>query len=381
MLRSSTTLVHSARSRRDRSRSHLSIFVPGRGVSNSRFRQSSSVGNLVADEHFIIERPVALPVEPQYKESPLRNTCTTTEYHPSRQLGKSPTGEWTSPVYTHEELHQVDIIHRAPDCTGDKVALALVKLCRWGFDVFSQYKHKPIPPGSTMTLAELRQGGYVMTDSQWLMRIIFLETVAGVPGMVAATVRHLRSLRLMTRDAGWIHTLLEEAENERMHLMTFMHLKKPSIWFRALILAAQGVFYNAFFLGYLVSPKSAHRFVGFLEEEAVVTYTRCISEIEANHIPEWTHAPAPPLAIAYWRLPPTATLLDVIKAVRADECAHRFVNHSLANLSREDVCPFAVREPGMDLMGGKSGFSRKESEEFVSGSRELVGKARDRRQD
>ena len=39
-------------------------------------------------------------------------------------------------------------------------------------------------------------------------RIIFLETVAAVPGMIAAMTRHLRSLRHMQRDYGWIHTLL-----------------------------------------------------------------------------------------------------------------------------------------------------------------------------
>jgi len=94
-----------------------------------------------------------------------------------------------------------------------------------------------------------------MTESQWLARILFLESIAGVPGMVAATARHLRSLRLMQRDAGWIHTLLQEAENERMHLMTFMTLKQPGIIFRAVILGAQGVFYNTFFLAYLFSPR------------------------------------------------------------------------------------------------------------------------------
>lgn len=90
-------------------------------------------------------------------------------------------------------------------------------------------------------------------------RIIFLETTAAVPGMVAATLRHLRSLRLMKRDSGWIHTLLEEAENERMHLMTFMTLRDPPIWLRALCLGAQGVFYNAFFLSYIISPRTCHR--------------------------------------------------------------------------------------------------------------------------
>lgn len=77
--------------------------------------------------------------------------------------------------------------------------------------------------------------------------------------MVAATLRHLRSLRLMKRDSGWIHTLLEEAENERMHLMTFMTLREPPIWLRALCLGAQGAFYNLFFLSYIISPRTCHR--------------------------------------------------------------------------------------------------------------------------
>lgn len=61
-----------------------------------------------------------------------------------------------------------------------------------------------------------------MTEKKWLNRVVFLETVAGVPGFVAAMHRHLRSLRGLKRNQGWIHTLLEEAENERMHLLTFL---------------------------------------------------------------------------------------------------------------------------------------------------------------
>ncbi|CAE7216388.1 unnamed protein product, partial [Rhizoctonia solani] len=245
------------------------------------------------------------------------------------------------------------------------------------FDILSGYKHKPIPEGSSMSVEELRKGGYLMTEEGWLMRILFLETIAGVPGMVAATLRHLRSLRLMKRDAGWIHTLLEEAENERMHLMTFMTIKKPSIWFRALILGAQGVFYNAFFLSYIVSPRTCHRFVGFLEEEAVLTYTRCIADIEQGRFPEWASKPAPSIAIDYWRLEPSATLLDVVKAVRADESTHRFVNHSLANLKqKEDLNPFAIREPDMHTKGSRPGFTREESAAFVEESREILEQSR-----
>jgi len=56
------------------------------------------------------------------------------------------------------------------------------------------------------------------------MRVCFLETIAGIPGMVGGVVRHLKSLRLMRKDHGWIHHLLLEAENERMHLFIFLNL-------------------------------------------------------------------------------------------------------------------------------------------------------------
>ena len=94
--------------------------------------------------------------------------------------------------------------------------------------------------------------GYTQTNPsvqsiEW--RLIVLESVAGVPGFVAAGkcesfthqinefsryfgikydisclfnnagFRHFRSLRTLKRDHGWIATLLEEAENERMHLL------------------------------------------------------------------------------------------------------------------------------------------------------------------
>jgi ubiquinol oxidase len=48
-----------------------------------------------------------------------------------------------------------------------------------------------------MSTEELKAGGYILTEKAWLQRILFLETIAGVPGMVAAMLRHLTSLRLM----------------------------------------------------------------------------------------------------------------------------------------------------------------------------------------
>ena len=57
--------------------------------------------------------------------------------------------------------------------------------------------------------------------------------------MVAGMLRHMRSLRTMRRDHGRIHTLLEEAENERMHLLTFLQLAQPGLTFRSFVLLAQ----------------------------------------------------------------------------------------------------------------------------------------------
>jgi hypothetical protein len=225
-----------------------------------------------------------------------------------------------------------------------------------------------------MSLEELRKGKYVMDEKQWMTRILFLESIAGVPGMVAGTLRHLKSIRLMRRDSGWIHTLLEEAENERMHLMTFFTLRDPGIALRALVLAAQGVFYNIFFFSYIVSPKTCHRFVGYLEEEAVRTYTHAIEELERGHLPEWEHKDAPSIAKDYWRLEENATIKDVLYAVRSDETTHRFVNHSLGNLEDTDVNPFAIREPDMHTKGKHIEFTREKAAKYVKDADNLIQK-------
>lgn len=127
-----------------------------------------------------------------------------------------------------------------------------------------------------------------LDEAQWFVRFIFLESIAGVPGMVAGMLRHLHSIRRLKRDNGWIETLLEESYNERMHLLTFMKMCEPGWFMRLMILGAQGVYFNAMFLSYLISPKICHRFVGYLEEEAVHTYTRCLKEIDEGMMPKWT---------------------------------------------------------------------------------------------
>ncbi|KAF8194252.1 alternative oxidase [Pholiota molesta] len=315
-----------------------------------------------------------LDVPPMHRVPPdIRNQDVGTI--PAQKVPDKIQGDWVlfHPVYSPEELKAVEVLHHKEKTMGDTFARALVSFARRTFDFVLGYKHPDKPPSPDMTLDQLRKAGYVLSEKQWLDRILFLESIAGCPGMVAATLRHLQSLRLMRHDSGWIHTLLEEAENERMHLMSFMTLRKTTPFYRLMILGAQGIFYNLFFISYLISPKICHRFVGYLEEEAVITYTRCISDLEAGKIPEWTNEPAPEIAINYWRLPKDAKLLDMIYAVRSDETTHRFVNHSLANLDPStDVNPFAIREPDMLVKGKKIEFARSESEEYVKQSHELL---------
>ncbi len=159
-------------------------------------------------------------------------------------------------------------------------------------------------------------------------RAVVLETVAAVPGMVGGALQHLRALRRMKSDHGWIQTLLDEAENERQHLMTFMHIAQPSRFERLLVLLVQGVFYNFYFLLYMIAPRTAHRVVGYLEEEAVHSYTEYLAGVDDG---SYENVAAPDIAITYWQLAPDARLRDVIIAVRADERLHRDVNHQFAD--------------------------------------------------
>lgn len=192
--------------------------------------------------------------------------------------------------------------HYDPKDFSDRVAYAFTKFMRFFADVFfaRRYGH----------------------------RAVVLETVAAVPGMFGGALQHLRALRRMEGDDGWIRTLLEEAENERMHLMTFIEIAKPSGFERLLIVVAQGVFYNLFFLLYLISSKTAHRVVGYFEEEAVYSYTEYLAGVDDG---TYENVPAPKIAIDYWKLDADARLRDVIIAIRDDEQHHRDVNHEFAN--------------------------------------------------
>ena len=193
--------------------------------------------------------------------------------------------------------------HHKPQNLSDKIAFAFTKFLRFLADTFFKKKY-----------------GH---------RAVVLETVAAVPGMVAGMLLHLKSLRKMQDDKGWIKILLDEAANERMHLMTFIKIAKPTFIERLIIMIAQFIFILMYLFIYLISQKTAHRIVGYFEEEAVISYTEYLNEIEEGKI---ENIKAPEIAINYWNLPLNSRLKDVVKVIRDDEAGHRDVNHSFADI-------------------------------------------------
>ncbi len=204
--------------------------------------------------------------------------------------------------------------HYTPTGFSDRFALGFVKLLRFFADRFfrKRYGH----------------------------RAVVLETVAAVPGMVGGLLQHLRALRHIRDDQGWIAELLEEADNERMHLMTFIQVAKPTVFERMLIMTVQLIFYNVYFFLYLFSSRTAHRVVGYFEEEAVTSYTNYLEEIDAGRL---ENVAAPQIAIDYWNLPANARLRDVVLVVREDEAGHRDRNHGFANAINAGLEPGGPR--------------------------------------
>lgn len=262
----------------------------------------------VAQEETVAKREAATAPERQ-------STKDITSYWgiPPTKLVKEDGTEWKWSCFKPWDAYKADVTidltkHHAPTTLMDKVAYWTVKSLRVPTDIFFQRRYG--------------------------CRAMMLETVAAVPGMVGGMLLHLRSLRRFEHSGGWIRALLEEAENERMHLMTFMEVANPYWYERALVMLVQGVFFNAYFLGYLISPKFAHRMTGYLEEEAIHSYTEFLKDLEDGKI---ENVPAPAIAIDYWRLPANATLKDVVTVVRADEAHHRDVNHFASDIHHQGM--------------------------------------------
>jgi hypothetical protein len=232
-------------------------------------------------------------------------------------------------VWTTEEVAdrmKTETQKHTPVEFSDYVMKGLMSTLYHTFNFITGYKHVDPTPGSIV----------------W--RLIILESVAGVPGFLGAGFRHFYSLRTLQHDHGMIFTLLEEAENERMHLLTCMEMFKASFVTRSLVIAAQMSMTPVLALTYFIKPAAVHRFVGYLEETAVQTYSNVVRHVEQPNTKlnlAWKDLPAPDIAINYWHLPEGQRMwVDVLKRMLADEAHHRDVNHTLASLPKGATNPF-----------------------------------------
>lgn len=219
-------------------------------------------------------------------------------------------------------MDNVEVTHRPPGDRVDRLSLLTVRMLRMSFDIASGY------------IIKKRFGA--MKERDWIRRIMFLETVAGVPGMVGGMLRHLGSLRHMRRDYGWIHALLAEAENERMHLLIALKLRNPGFGFRLMVVTGQACFFTYYTIAYMLCPRYCHRLVGYLEEEAVYTYTALIQDIDDGKLPLFKHMRAPRFAIKYYNMHKDSMIRDVFNCIRKDESSHRDTNHHFGDLKPTD---------------------------------------------
>lgn len=186
---------------------------------------------------------------------------------------------------------------------SDKVAMSMTKFFRFFADVFfaKRYGH----------------------------RAVVLETIAGVPGMVGGMLLHMRSLRKMERGNGtMIQELLDEAVNERKHLMFFIEVAQPNWFERRLIFVAQFVFFIFYAFMYIFFTRTAHKMIAYFEEEAVRSYTNYLEMIANKQIEDM---PAPDIAIEYYGLMKGAKLSHMVRCVREDEAKHAEANHRFAD--------------------------------------------------
>jgi hypothetical protein len=143
-------------------------------------------------------RPIAISASRQFSTS---RRSQLEFFQPPKNLPniKLTPPSWPHPGATEEQLKAVEVAHRECRTFGDKTAYNMVRFAKWCTNIATGYSRDPNKP-------------YQMNARKWLVRFIFLETIAGVPGMMGGMIRHFHSLRKMKRDNGW-YVLLTQARD------------------------------------------------------------------------------------------------------------------------------------------------------------------------
>jgi ubiquinol oxidase len=139
--------------------------------------------------------PTAIPQ--RHFSSNSNNSKQIKEFFPVTETDKvrRTPPSWPHPVYSYEEMEDVVVAHREAKTMSDKAALLAVKVLRWGLDLATGYKHEKAVALNAKD-PEAARAKYAMTEEKYMIRNVFLESVAGVPGMVR--IPEYRSRQVLT---------------------------------------------------------------------------------------------------------------------------------------------------------------------------------------
>jgi threonyl-tRNA synthetase len=221
------------------------------------------------------------------------------------------------PIWNMNEAEKIEIVESQAITTQDKIAFSFNQIFQKSLNIFTVYKK-----------------GDQMNEEKYLKRLVLLETFSGVPGMIGGMMRHLLALRTLNEDGGWIHHLLEEAGNERTHLFTLLKIRQPGVSQRIFILFSQLLFISYYTTLYLISPKTAHKFVSYMAEDAFKIYSEVIKDLDEGKLPVWSLRNASKEDMRYWNLSEDAKFRDVLVAIRADKLYHREFNDHFSKIYR-----------------------------------------------
>ena len=218
------------------------------------------------------------------------------------------THRFIHPTYKPAEIEAIEIRKEDPKGFSARYAYFSVWLLKKIFDTFT-----------------LRPQ-HLMTEHKYVNRLILLNSISAVPGFMGAMCRHLKSLRTLKKDYGWINHLISEADNERMHLFMFLGMTTPSAILKVYLFGVQFMFSSLFFVSYMLSPRYCHKFMEYFQNQAVKTYTECIEAIDNGPLSKWKTKPCSEEAAKYYELSSEATIRDMILAVRADAAISREIH-------------------------------------------------------
>ncbi len=256
--------------------------------------------------------------------------CFSTRYIPGNlplykyvydpKLKFSPRAVYTNPT----ELDKLPRPEIKPKSFSDYVACLLVKAFELPFEDLN---------------TTFSRGGDRM-EGQVCRRMVLFESVAVVPGKVIADRLHFLSIRRRIDYSDRIIPLAQEAENEKVHLFTFLTMCKPSRLTKIQAVLYLYIYRLVFGTLYRLHNRTAHKLVAYVELEAVNSYTKILRAMDGGPLEHWNRLPAPQIAKDYWKLPKDATMKDVVLSIRADEALHRETNNYLADLRLEEENEF-----------------------------------------